>query len=169
MPLPAAAAYRAGLHRSYLPFDLTWRQVTATVFDAETVCSYMRTNSPAGDSETRRQRMTRTDSSPVPDFPGRLRLDGKGVVDISIWEQKDSMTVHLVNLTNPMMMKGPLREVIPLSAQQVSIRAPEGRRVTKVRLLVAGNEVHYREDGGMITLEVPTIGVHEVIALDLAV
>ena len=36
------------------------------------------------------------------------------------------MTVHLVNLTNPMMMKGPLREVIPLPNQEVSIRIPEG-------------------------------------------
>jgi hypothetical protein len=101
--------------------------------------------------------------------PAPLSVEGKGVLDISIWEQKNSMTVHLVNLTNPMMMKGPLREVIPLSTQQVRIRAPEGRRVTKVRLLVAGNDVRYREDGGMIALEVPTIGVHEVIALDLAV
>jgi hypothetical protein len=103
------------------------------------------------------------------DEPRPVTVEGPGVLDVTVWRQQDSMTVHLVNLTNPMMMKGPLREVIPLSTQQVRIRAPEGRRVTKVRLLVAGNDVRYREDAGMIALEVPTIGVHEVIALDLAV
>ena len=37
------------------------------------------------------------------------------------------MTVHLVNLTNPMMMKGPLREVIPVGPLTVRIRLPAGR------------------------------------------
>ena len=38
---------------------------------------------------------------------------GAGVLDVTVWRQKDSMTVHLVNLTNPMMMKGPLPRVHP--------------------------------------------------------
>jgi hypothetical protein len=98
-----------------------------------------------------------------------LIVEGKGILDISVWEQKSSMTVHLVNLTNPMMMKGPLREVIPLSSQQVHVRIPAGRRVTRARLLVAGNDVKYREDRNVITIDVPTINVHEVVALDFAV
>jgi hypothetical protein len=101
--------------------------------------------------------------------PAPLSVEGKGVLDISIWGQKDSMTVHLVNLTNPMMMKGPLREVIPISRQLVRIRAPKGgRRITKARLLVGGHDIPYREEGDTIVVEVPTIGIHEVIALDLA-
>jgi len=27
------------------------------------------------------------------------------VLDVTVWRQEHSMTVHLVNLTNPMMMK----------------------------------------------------------------
>ena len=100
--------------------------------------------------------------------PAPLSVEGKGVLDVSIWAQKNSITAHLVNLTNPMMMKGPVREVIPLSNQVVRIRAAkDGRRVTKAHLLVAGNEVPYREEDGAIVVEVPTIGLHEVIALDL--
>ena len=98
-----------------------------------------------------------------------LSVQGKGVLDVSIWEQKNSMTVHLVNLTNPMMMKGPLREVIPLSRQVVRIRVPEGRRVKIARLLAAGTDVHYREENGAIVIEVPAIDIHEVVALDYAV
>jgi hypothetical protein len=101
--------------------------------------------------------------------PAPLSVEGKGVLDISIWGQKNSMTVHLVNLTNPMMMKGPLREVIPISRQLVRIRTPKGgRRITKARLLVGGHDIPYREEGDTIVVEVPTIGIHEVIALDLA-
>jgi hypothetical protein len=42
---------------------------------------------------------------------------GPGVIDVTVWSQSNSMTVHLVNLTNPMMMKGPLREIIPIPGQ----------------------------------------------------
>ena len=100
--------------------------------------------------------------------PAPVTVEGKGVLDISVWGQKSSMTVHLVNLTNPMMMKGPVREVIPLANQQVSVQLPEGRRVARVRLLVAGGETHYRQEHGAIHLTVPTIGVHEVVAVDFA-
>ncbi|MHB1037107.1 MAG: alpha-amylase family protein [Pirellulales bacterium] len=31
-------------------------------------------------------------------------VTGPGVLDVTVWQQKDSLTVHLVNLTNPMMM-----------------------------------------------------------------
>jgi hypothetical protein len=102
--------------------------------------------------------------------PAPLSVEGKGVLDLSIWGQKNSLTVHLVNLTNPMMMKGPLREVIPLSSQKVYIRVPRGgRRITKVRLLVSGSDIPFRVDGDTVSVEVPSIGIHEVIALDLAV
>src|SRR5262249_53172473 len=44
--------------------------------------------------------------------PRPVTAEGRGILDVTVWRQKDSMTVHLVNLTNPMMMKGPLRELI---------------------------------------------------------
>jgi hypothetical protein len=100
--------------------------------------------------------------------PGPLEVEGKGVLDVALWSQKDSVTAHLVNLTNPMMLKGPIREIIPISGQKVSIRLPkDGRRVSKARLLVAGSEVPFREEGGAIVVQVPTIELHEVVALDL--
>jgi hypothetical protein len=93
-------------------------------------------------------------------------VEGKGVLDVAVWEQKNSMTVHLVNLTNPMMMKGPVREIIPVSSQTVSVRIPQGRRVKRVHLLVAGNAVAHRVEGDRISVEVPEIGLHEVVAVD---
>ena len=97
-----------------------------------------------------------------------LVVEGKGVLDVSVWTQKHSMTAHLVNLTNPMMMKGPLREVIPITGQKVSVQVPAGRRVTRVHLLVAGGDAPYTNEGGVVRLEVPSIALHEVVAIDLA-
>ena len=62
----------------------------------------------------------------------RSTVEGPGVLDVTVWRQKDSMTVHLVNLTNPMMMKGPFREFLPLPPQQVSIRLPDGKKARQV-------------------------------------
>ena len=101
--------------------------------------------------------------------PAPAMVEGKGIVDVAVWEQRNSMTVHLVNLTNPMMMKGPVRETIPLAQQKLRIQVPAGRRVRRVHLLRAGSEVAYRDDGGAIALEVPRVDVHEVVALDFAV
>jgi hypothetical protein len=100
--------------------------------------------------------------------PAPLEVEGKGILDVAIWSQKGSVTAHLVNLTNPMMMKGPVREVIPISRQMVRIRLPnDGRRVTKASRLVAGGEISFQENSGAIVIEVPNIELHEVIALDL--
>jgi hypothetical protein len=86
------------------------------------------------------------------------------------------MTVHLVNLTNPMMMKGPLREPIPIGPLRARIRLPAGTRASKVHLLTAGTparveqgRVEQRGDGaGALTVTIPSVDVHEVIAIDLA-
>jgi hypothetical protein len=100
--------------------------------------------------------------------PQPLTVEGPGLLDVSIWSQKDSMTVHLVNLTNPMAMKGPAREIIPLSRQQLHIAVPAGKHIARAHLLVAERNVPYRQEGNIIQLEVPSIDLHEVVALDFA-
>jgi hypothetical protein len=99
--------------------------------------------------------------------PAPAIVEGAGIIDVTVWRQKDSMTVHLVNLTNPMMMKGPLREVIPVGAQRVRITLPEGTRARKVELLTAGSSPAVQTADGVLTLTVPSVDVHEVIAIDL--
>jgi hypothetical protein len=102
----------------------------------------------------------------VTDEPAPVTVKGAGVLDVAVWMQKNSMTVHLVNLTNPMMMKGPVREIIPVTRQQLRILIPKQRRISKVHLLVRKQEVPYRQSPNAIELEVPGIDLHEVIAID---
>lgn len=96
-----------------------------------------------------------------------VTVSGKGVLDITIWRQRESIAVHLVNLTNPMMMKGPVREIMPLPTQSVRILLAGGAKPKAVRLLVAGTEAAHRLSGGAVELELPSVGLHEVIAIDL--
>jgi hypothetical protein len=95
-------------------------------------------------------------------------VTGPGLVEVTVWRQAASMTVHLVNLTNPMMMKGPLRELLPIGAQQVRVTLPAGTRASKVTLLSAGTAPVTRRDGAALVVEVPSILDHEVVAIDLA-
>jgi hypothetical protein len=100
------------------------------------------------------------------DEPPLVEIGGPGVLDVTVWRQRASTTVHLVNLTNPMMMKGPLREVTPVGPLTVRLQLPDGRRPSKVSLLTAGTSAPVRVENGVLHVDVPAVAVHEVIAID---
>ena len=79
------------------------------------------------------------------------------------------LAVHLVNLTNPMMMKGPVREVYPAGPVAVEIELPNGVAAKQVRLLEGnGGPAKWQRTGDrMVRVEIPRIAVHEVVAIDI--
>jgi hypothetical protein len=99
--------------------------------------------------------------------PPMVEVEGPGLLDVAAWRQRESITVHLVNLTNPMMMKGPAREIIPVGPQRVRFRLPDGTTVRRVRLLTAGTTPDVKTADGVLTVVVPSIDVHEVVAIDV--
>ncbi|MBL8213559.1 MAG: beta-galactosidase trimerization domain-containing protein [Bryobacterales bacterium] len=96
-----------------------------------------------------------------------VEVTGPGVVDIAVWRQRDSLTVHVVNLTNAMMMKGPVRDIVPLAGQRVRLTLPKGTKAKGVRLLVSGERVQAQTRGEGIDVPLPPVGIHEVVAVDL--
>ena len=99
--------------------------------------------------------------------PPLLRVEGRGVFDVSVWRQRASLTVHLVNLTNPMMMKGPVREVYPAGPVRVAVEIPQGAKTRGAQLLVSGVSAAAQMQGRYLTTDIPTIHRHEVLAIDL--
>jgi hypothetical protein len=99
--------------------------------------------------------------------PPPVSVKGAGVMDVTIFRQKASMTVHLVNLTNPMMMKGPVREFIASPPQELTIRLPKGSQVRAVKLLVSRRAPAVRRAGDLLTVGVSSVLDHEVVAVDL--
>ncbi len=94
-----------------------------------------------------------------------VTVEGPGVLDVTVWRQKDSLTIHLVNLTNPMMMKGPFRELIPIGPQKVTLNLLPGTRSKNVKLLALDKKPSVHKSGNTLHIIVPEILDHEVIAL----
>lgn len=92
---------------------------------------------------------------------------GQGVVEVVLWRQTNSITVHLVNLTNPMMMKGPIRELMAVDEQKVRVQLPSGVNAKGVRLLVANRTVEFQQTGPWLETTVPSVLAHEVVAVAL--
>ncbi len=95
-----------------------------------------------------------------------VTVTGPGVLDVTIWRQKNSLTVHLVNLTNPMMMKGPFRELIPIGEQKVRLPWPPDKEVREVKLLRSGETPMVTDEPGYLTVTVPSILDLEIVAID---
>jgi hypothetical protein len=98
--------------------------------------------------------------------PPVVTVTGPGVLDVTVWRQKHSLTVHLVNLTNPMMMKGPIREFIPVGPQMVHLRLDESIKPRAIHLLAGGKTPRFQHSSEHLEITVPTILDHEVIAID---
>ncbi len=101
------------------------------------------------------------------DEPPLVRVDGSGVLDVTAWRNPASITVHLVNLTNPMTMKGPYRDFFPVGPQTVTLNLPGDVRAQQARLLVADRTVPITRSGSALTISVPSILDHEVVAIDV--
>ena len=96
-----------------------------------------------------------------------VEVEGPGLLDVTAWRNSGSITVHMVNLTNPMTMKGPFREFFEVGAQTVRLRLPNGVQAKAARLLAAGKTVELEHSGSTVTLTVPSILDHEVVAIEV--
>jgi hypothetical protein len=97
--------------------------------------------------------------------PPLLSLNGPGVIEAFAWETEPGYALHLVNYTNPHMMRGWVRELYPVGPMRVEWRLPEGRSITKAQALRAGRSLKMSQGGGRAFVEIPSITDYEVIAL----
>jgi endogenous inhibitor of DNA gyrase (YacG/DUF329 family) len=96
-----------------------------------------------------------------------VEVEGPGLLDVTVWRNAGSITVHLVNLTNPMAMKGPYRDFFPVGPHTVRLSLPSDMKATHGRLLVAGTDVEILRAKTVVSVRVPSIVDHEVIAIDV--
>jgi hypothetical protein len=97
-----------------------------------------------------------------------VEIEGPGIVDIGLRRSESTMVLALLNLTNPMMMKGAVREVIPIGPQRLSVALPAGKTGAKARLLIAGGPAEVTVRDGRANVTVPGIERMEVVQLDWA-
>jgi hypothetical protein len=96
-----------------------------------------------------------------------VEVDGPGLLDVTAWRNANAITIHLVNLTNPMAMKGPYRDFFPVGPHTVRVRLPAGVAAKRARLLAADKEVAIERTGTAVSVTVPSIRDHEVVAIEI--
>ncbi|TDC02098.1 hypothetical protein E1267_30220 [Nonomuraea longispora] len=90
---------------------------------------------------------------------------GPGLADLAVRRDEDGVAVAVVNLNNPMAMRGAIRETIPLPPQTVSVALPPGVQGATARLLVADTETAAEVRDGRA--EVPLTGVELIEVVHL--
>jgi len=95
-----------------------------------------------------------------------VEVEGRGVFDLSVREGDGTTVVLVNNLTNPMMMKGPIREVYPVGPVTVSVAVPPGRTVRRVHLVSAGDEVEFALADGRVRASIGQLTTLEAIQFD---
>ncbi len=96
-----------------------------------------------------------------------FEVEGPGLLDVTAFRNAGSITMHLVNLTNAMTMKGPYRDFFAVGPQRVKLAVPEEVKVKEAKLLVADEAVPIERSGSTLTFTVPSVLDHEVVAIDL--
>ena len=94
-----------------------------------------------------------------------VTVEGAGLLEVALRGNARGLAISLFNLTNPMMLKGPAREVCPLGAQSVSVAIPPGRTRASARLLVAERDLPCTIDSGRLRAVVPRVERLEVLHL----
>lgn len=104
-------------------------------------------------------RWLRADAAPL------LTIDGHGVIDTFMWETEPGHAVHLVNYTNPNMLRGWFREFYPIHTLNLDLQQPPGKTITKAQALRAERDLRITQRDGRLRIELPTLVDYEVIAL----
>ncbi len=92
-----------------------------------------------------------------------LQVEGPGLIDCSLYSQERNLILHLVNLTTPGVWPGAVREVIPVGPLTVRVRRPSGSNIRACRSLVRNTRERVTTDGDWATVELKSLGDHELL------
>jgi Hypothetical glycosyl hydrolase 6/Beta-galactosidase trimerisation domain len=96
------------------------------------------------------------------DAPMPLKMTGAGVLETFLWQTESGYALHLVNYTNPHMLRGWVRESFPVGPLRIDLASLP---VSKARALRAGRDLALSHGEGRMRFEIPSVVDYEVIAL----
>jgi hypothetical protein len=94
-----------------------------------------------------------------------LQVEGAGFVDCHLYQQKDKLVLHLVNLTSAGTWRAPVDELIGVGPFGVQVRLPDGVRGNHVQLLVSRITAKAKFKNGWLHFDVAAILDHEVAVI----
>jgi hypothetical protein len=94
-------------------------------------------------------------------------VEGEGLVEIFAWATEPGYAVHLVNYTNPNAYANYFRQQYRIGPQAVRVTLPADTPVRRARLLRAGADLPFRQDGRVLSFTVPGLAAYEVAAFEI--
>jgi hypothetical protein len=96
-----------------------------------------------------------------------VSVDGDGLMEVIAWQTQPGYAIHLLNYNGPNAFRGHMRKLIPLGPQVVRVTLPSVKPIRAVRLLRAGGTATFRQSDRTIEVSVPSVDLHEVVALEV--
>ncbi len=91
-----------------------------------------------------------------------VSVTGDGMIEVFAWETEPGFALHLLNYTNPNMLRGWFTSTCPIGPQRVRAELPEGIDGARVDLLRAGSSVPLKRSGRTVEFTVPEVQDYEV-------
>jgi len=95
-----------------------------------------------------------------------LKVDGTGFIDCHLYKQRNSLVLHIVNLTNSATWRQPIHELISVGPFKVKIKLPSEVMGRNVKSLVSNQSVKANLAKGWVEFEVKSILDHEVMVVE---
>ena len=92
-----------------------------------------------------------------------VEVSGSPDVDLVVARNRGDVLVHLINVSGPHATQPILESIAPLGPLQIRVRTP--RNPAAVRLEPGGRSLAYTYRDGAIELIVPSVPIHEIIAV----
>ena len=94
-----------------------------------------------------------------------VTVEGDGMLEIFGWETEPGFALHLLNYTNPNMLRGWFTATYPVGPQKVRAELPPGASGDRVELLRAGTTAPLRRDGRIVEFTIPGVRDYEVAVI----
>ncbi|MEJ7770216.1 MAG: Tat pathway signal protein, partial [Chitinophagaceae bacterium] len=94
-----------------------------------------------------------------------VTVEGPGLIDCNLYQQKGRLILHLVNLTSAGTWRAPLDELISIGPLRVKVKLLPGVVGKNLRLLVAGQKLTGDVSNGWCQFEIKSILDHEVVVI----
>ncbi len=97
--------------------------------------------------------------------PRPATVGGEGLLELFTWETEPGFALHILNYTNPNSMRSMVRRFYPAGPLHIEFRVPGGKKISTVRALRAGRELSFKQENGVVQLDIPSVRDYEVVAL----
>lgn len=94
-----------------------------------------------------------------------LRVNGTGLIDVHLYQQKDRLVMHVVNLTSAATWRQPLEEFIAVGPFEFKVRLPEKMRGKNVQLKVSNEKIDTTVTKGWTAFTIKSLLDHELVII----